>query len=169
MYQNSININSKYNSPTFGAYFSTNNAIHLKRLCNREFDELSRCRLKDCLDWFTRELPNHELEITQFENLSKLRVKYTDIPITGRTSGRNMRLGRDSEKVINHIQDENGKYTLTNKNTGNSANIFADNIFEFFNGIKAQSETLFNKTKNSLTEGLNEFSAEIINKLTTKQ
>ncbi len=161
--------NNNNNNPSFGAYFNNKNAIHLKRLCKGEFDELSRYKLKDKLDWFAKELPNHELEVTQFENLAELGVGYTSIPIPGRLCGKGICLEKYSKKVINQIQEGKGKYTITNKDTGNSANIFADNIIQFLDGIKEHSETLFNKTKNSLTEGLDEFSSEIINKLTCKQ
>lgn len=157
-----MNKTSVNNSPTFGAYFNTNNAIHLKRLCKGEFEELSRYRIKEKLDWFTKELPNHELEITQFENLPGFKAWNTRIPTPGRGQVR-------TACVLSDIKGSLGKYTITNKDTGNSVNIFADDIFQFFDGIKDQSSILFNKTKNSLTEGLNEFSTGIINKLTTKQ
>ena len=155
-------IMSTDNSPTFGAYFNTKNAIHLKRLCKGEFDELSRYKLNDKLDWFTKELPNHELEITQFENLPGFKTQYAGIATPRRH-------GIYTERVLVGIEGRLGRYTITNKDTGNSADIYADNIFQFFDGIKERSETLFSKTKNSLTEGLNELGAEIINKLTTKQ
>lgn len=164
-----MNKTSVNNSPSFGAYFSTKNAIHLKRLCKAEFDELHTYRLKDRLNWFAKDLPNHELEITSFENLPDFKVGYTKIPIPGRVRGRDICLDMYSEKVIDRIQGAESRYTITNKETGNSVNILADDIFQFFDGIKEKSGTLFDKTQKSLTEGLDSFGKEIMNKLTTKQ
>lgn len=97
------------------------------------------------------------------------KVKYDDIIMQRSARIRDRGIGIPVVSVIDKVTGEKGKYTITNKETGNSANIYADNIFQFLDGIKKQSGTLFNKTQKSLTEGLDSFGKGIMNKLTTKQ